>query len=629
MDSELNIVMDELSSVKLRWRKKSISLSLLVSILDGDGPDSRWLSANGKIMSILVLIRLFFHFVVFVLFDSVSPWLSATAQDLSLGGCLILERDMTKVQRAKDYNAQIRFWSQFNRGSLMCWLELEYGCVINRSDGYLELLSVMNVTPNFVELLNSQQDSVFRLVEESQGTEASSQFCSVEESQPTPAERRERRKWTPTADIVLISSWQNTNKDPVLQQEKKSSGQNENDILKLAHEIFYNNNKKKFNLEHSWKELKNDQKWCTTTIKTDGISKKRKCEDSTQSSSSHATGEADQGTIRPHGVKAAKGAGKKSTVEEKTLSEFQSMWSIKQHDLLAIKERLSKMSLLDSLLAKKEPLADYEEALNKKLINGLLSSYWTLLQLTESVFDSLAGSCHMSLYVYGTATDTVDEYLRLGETTTRLCVENFVEGIINLFGDEYLRGPAPADLQRLLDIGEQRGFPGIIGSIDCMHCEWKNCPTAWKGQYSPGSGTLNDINVLDRSPVFDDMINGQAPQVTYYVNGREYHLAYYLTGDVERAFGVLQARFAIVKNPALFCDKVKIGKIMRACIILHNMIVEDERDGYTQFNLSEFQQAEDNGSSHVDLILIQISLQISSILWVFELQFVIDKCINN
>ncbi|KAL0773800.1 hypothetical protein Bca101_038951 [Brassica carinata] len=70
---------------------------------------------------------------------------------------------------------------------------------------------------------------------------------------------------------------------------------------------------------------------------------------------------------------------------------------------------------------------------------------------------------------YGTAADTVDEYLRLGETTTRSCLENFVEGIIYLFGDEYLRRPTPADLQRLLDIGEHRGFPGMIGSIDCMH----------------------------------------------------------------------------------------------------------------------------------------------------------------
>uniref|UniRef100_A0A0D3DAG7 DDE Tnp4 domain-containing protein n=1 Tax=Brassica oleracea var. oleracea TaxID=109376 RepID=A0A0D3DAG7_BRAOL len=148
------------------------------------------------------------------------------------------------------------------------------------------------------------------------------------------------------------------------------------------------------------------------------------------------------------------------------------------------------------------------------------------------------------------------------------------------------------------------------------------------------AGTLNDINVLDRSPVFDDIINGQAPQVNFLVNGREYHLAYYLTDgiyprwatfiqsipvpqgpkavlfaqrqeaarkDVERAFGVLQARFAIVKNPALSWDKVKIGKIMRACIILHNMIVENERDDYTQYDVSDFQQGEGSVSSYVDL----------------------------
>ena len=40
---------------------------------------------------------------------------------------------------------------------------------------------------------------------------------------------------------------------------------------------------------------------------------------------------------------------------------------------------------------------------------------------------------------------------------------------------------------------------------------------------------------------------------------------------------------------------------MRVSIILHNMIVENKRDGYTQFDVQEFQQGKDHGSSHVDL----------------------------
>jgi hypothetical protein len=60
---------------------------------------------------------------------------------------------------------------------------------------------------------------------------------------------------------------------------------------------------------------------------------------------------------------------------------------------------------------------------------------------------------------------------------------------------------------------------------------------------------------------------------------------------VERAFGVLQSHFAIVRGPTRFFQIETLKDIMMACIIFHNMIIEDERhidevehDDYEQFN---------------------------------------------
>ncbi|XP_024004058.1 uncharacterized protein LOC112081532 [Eutrema salsugineum] len=190
------------------------------------------------------------------------------------------------------------------------------------------------------------------------------------------------------------------------------------------------------------------------------------------------------------------------------------------------------------------------------------------------------------MLAYGTAADAVDEYLRLGESTAISCLEHFTQGIISLFGDEYLRRPTRQDLQRLLREGEERGFPGMIGSIDCMHWEWKNCPTAWKTD-----------GIYPKWATFIQSISGpQSEKDTLFATCQES-----TRKDVERAFGVLQARVAIVKNPALIWDKAKIGKIMRACIILHNMIVEDERPVNSQYNFSEFQQGEGSRTSEVDM----------------------------
>ncbi len=48
--------------------------------------------------------------------------------------------------------------------------------------------------------------------------------------------------------------------------------------------------------------------------------------------------------------------------------------------------------------------------------------------------------------------------------------------------------------------------------------------------------------------------------------------------DVERCFGALQARFAIIRNPCRFWSMETISNIMFTCCILHNMILEDEED---------------------------------------------------
>jgi len=48
--------------------------------------------------------------------------------------------------------------------------------------------------------------------------------------------------------------------------------------------------------------------------------------------------------------------------------------------------------------------------------------------------------------------------------------------------------------------------------------------------------------------------------------------------DVECAFGILQSRFCILRRPARLYEQGDLENIMLACIMLHNMIIEDERD---------------------------------------------------
>nr|XP_017217026.1 PREDICTED: uncharacterized protein LOC108194578 [Daucus carota subsp. sativus] len=164
----------------------------------------------------------------------------------------------------------------------------------------------------------------------------------------------------------------------------------------------------------------------------------------------------------------------------------------------------------------------------------------------------------MRMLAYGISTDVVDDYVRIGEGTAVEALKKFVSNIITLFEGEYLRKPNSNDVQRLLQMCEARGFPGMMGTIDCMHWQLKNCPKAWKGMFMSGhkgvatiileavassdlwirhaffgvAGSNNDINVLDRSPIFDEVLQDHAPEVNYTINENNYNVGYYLTDGI-------------------------------------------------------------------------------------------------
>ncbi|XP_075654788.1 uncharacterized protein LOC142624953 [Castanea sativa] len=101
--------------------------------------------------------------------------------------------------------------------------------------------------------------------------------------------------------------------------------------------------------------------------------------------------------------------------------------------------------------------------------------------------------------------------------------------MVAIFSEEYLRSPNNEDIARLLAHGQNRGFLGVWGSIDCMHWKWKKCPAAWK-EMLPGSN--NDINLMERFHVFSELAQGRVPAVNYSIDGHDYTIGYYLADDI-------------------------------------------------------------------------------------------------
>ena len=241
---------------------------------------------------------------------------------------------------------------------------------------------------------------------------------------------------------------------------------------------------------------------------------------------------------------------------------------------------------------------------------------------------------------YGVPSHTFMDYFSMSKTLAKDCYNNFQNTMIELYLKEYVRVPTSEDLRAITQLHKAvHGVQGMLGSLDCMHTYWDKCPVAWQGAFSNGAkkkpsivleaacdyhlwfwhasygyaGTLNDINIINPSPLPEAFINGEmakleTPVVPYKIGEEEFNQLYLLVDgiypsfsrfvkgykepigdfelalttwqesarkDIERAFGVLQLKFQCVARPIKLRALKRIEAMVTTALILHNMCVSD------------------------------------------------------
>ncbi|GJW07352.1 putative nuclease HARBI1 isoform X2 [Tanacetum coccineum] len=211
---------------------------------------------------------------------------------------------------------------------------------------------------------------------------------------------------------------------------------------------------------------------------------------------------------------------------------------------------------------------------------------------------------------YAVVPDSLDQYLQIGEKTSRDCLMHFYDGVIELYGEEYLRRPTQTDVEKLYAFHENKhGFPGMIGSIDYTKWPWAQCPQAYRAQFSRGDSGSEPFILLEAVASQDlwiwyaffcvaewavlmKSISQPGSNDVKRIRYKQAHEA--ARKDVERAFGVLKKKWAIVRTPAQSRSLKRITYLMYTCIILHNMICKEKGNVISPEFYQEEQHHEDD-----------------------------------
>ena len=258
---------------------------------------------------------------------------------------------------------------------------------------------------------------------------------------------------------------------------------------------------------------------------------------------------------------------------------------------------------------------------------------------------------------YGVSYAAFKDYFQMGESTARLCLEKLTRGIVKCpaISEHYLRAPTKSDARKIVSLHKKvYGIDGCLGSLDVTKIHWSACPVAWKGQFEGKEGyptigleavadynlwiwhsafgfpgSLNDINVWDRSPLLESMLDGTHDNIDFKftIDGENFEQLYYLVDgiypslsrflatindptttldcffapkqegwrkSIERAFGVLKKKFLSVGSKCVLYHREDMFYLVTASIVMHNMMVHErigneENESETFYDIGDIQ----------------------------------------
>jgi Plant transposon protein len=208
---------------------------------------------------------------------------------------------------------------------------------------------------------------------------------------------------------------------------------------------------------------------------------------------------------------------------------------------------------------------------------------------------------------FGCPSHTFCMYYQMSKTLAAKACKEFNKTFLSLYRKKYLKKPDQQDVLSIAELHrEVHGVPGMFGSLDCMHTQWKNCPMGWQGSYKGRAGypsivleaacdyncyfwhldyghagTNNDVNILQASDFYQSFLDGRMEEleravVPFSINNEVFNKMYVLTDgaypqfdrfvkperypilpeekkfmewqsasrkDIERAFGILQSQW--------------------------------------------------------------------------------------